>query len=108
MAVGESHRMRVEAVGTSLKVYVDDMTTPRISVTDDSHTSGATGVHVGPGRTRRGPPTATRRRGPRASTTSPSTRRRPRGEVTAPRRRNDRPPSHRRAGGPESPEALPG
>ncbi len=41
-----TYRLRVEAVGPSIKVYVDDMTTPRISVTDGSHASGANGLRV--------------------------------------------------------------
>ncbi|MCF2437031.1 hypothetical protein LV779_34955 [Streptomyces thinghirensis] len=41
-----SHRLRVTAVGSSIKVYVDDMTTPRISVTDGTYRSGASGVRV--------------------------------------------------------------
>ncbi|WBB61832.1 glycoside hydrolase family 43 protein [Streptomyces sp. WMMC500] len=48
VGVGETHRLKVEAVGPSLKVYVDDMTTPKISVTDAAHASGAHGVRVGP------------------------------------------------------------
>ncbi|MFB7088425.1 family 43 glycosylhydrolase [Streptomyces sp. NPDC056296] len=43
---GSTHRMRVTAVGSSIKVYVDDMTTPRISVTDGTYRSGANGVRV--------------------------------------------------------------
>ncbi len=43
---GTRYHLRVEAVGSSIKVYVDDMTTPKISVTDTSHTSGANGVRV--------------------------------------------------------------
>lgn len=47
LAVGEPHRVKVRAVGTSIEVYVDDLTTPKISVTDDGHTSGTDGVRVG-------------------------------------------------------------
>ncbi|MGW2171585.1 glycoside hydrolase family 43 protein [Streptomyces sp. NPDC001705] len=43
---GAAHRVRVTAVGASIKVYVDDMTTPRISVTDGTYRSGANGVRV--------------------------------------------------------------
>ncbi|MFC5055346.1 glycoside hydrolase family 43 protein [Saccharothrix xinjiangensis] len=43
---GATHRLRVTAVGASIKVYVDDMTTPRISVTDTTFASGANGVRV--------------------------------------------------------------
>jgi hypothetical protein len=46
IAPGSTHRMRVTAVGSSIKVYVDDMTTPRISVTDGTYRSGANGVRV--------------------------------------------------------------
>ncbi|MGI5499171.1 family 43 glycosylhydrolase [Lentzea sp. CA-135723] len=40
------HHLRVEAVGSSIKVYVGDLTTPKISVIDTSFTSGANGVRV--------------------------------------------------------------
>ncbi|QQQ73428.1 family 43 glycosylhydrolase [Saccharothrix sp. 6-C] len=43
---GSTHRMRVTAVGTSIKVFVDDLATPKISVTDTAHSSGANGVRV--------------------------------------------------------------
>ncbi|RSM85944.1 DUF1080 domain-containing protein [Kibdelosporangium aridum] len=43
---GTSYRLRVEAVGSSIKVYVDDMSTPKIVTTDTSYTSGANGVRV--------------------------------------------------------------
>lgn len=43
---GTTHRLRVTAVGPSLKVYVDDLMTPKISVTDDTYRSGANGVRV--------------------------------------------------------------
>ncbi|MFD7439568.1 glycoside hydrolase family 43 protein [Streptomyces sp. NPDC059861] len=46
IAPGSTHRLRVTAVGTSIKVYVDDMSTPKISVTDGTYRSGATGVRV--------------------------------------------------------------
>ncbi|WP_413755260.1 glycoside hydrolase family 43 protein [Streptomyces sp. MMBL 11-3] len=42
----KAHRLRVTAVGSSIKVFVDDMTTPRISVTDATYRSGATGLRV--------------------------------------------------------------
>jgi lysophospholipase L1-like esterase len=38
--------LRVVAAGSSLKVYVDDMVTPRISVTDGTYVSGAVGVRT--------------------------------------------------------------
>ncbi|SDF38160.1 protein of unknown function [Lentzea fradiae] len=41
-----AHRLRVEAAGPSIKVYVGDLTAPRISVTDTSFSSGANGVRV--------------------------------------------------------------
>jgi len=43
---GSTHRLRVTAVGSSIKVFVDDMTTPKISVTDATYRSGANGVRV--------------------------------------------------------------
>jgi hypothetical protein len=46
--VDKTHRMKVEAVGPNIKVYVDDMTTPKLSVTDDSYTSGTNGLRVSP------------------------------------------------------------
>ncbi|MCC8246356.1 family 43 glycosylhydrolase [Saccharothrix luteola] len=46
VGVGATHRLRVTAVGTSIKVYVDDMATPRISVTDATFASGGNGVRV--------------------------------------------------------------
>ena len=44
--VGAAHRLRVTAVGTSIKVYVDDLVTPKISVTDATFASGGNGVRV--------------------------------------------------------------
>jgi len=38
------YQLRVEAKGTSIKVYVDDMVTPKITYTDASFASGAVGV----------------------------------------------------------------
>ncbi|MFB6639871.1 family 43 glycosylhydrolase [Streptomyces chartreusis] len=46
IAPGSTHRMRVTAVGSSIKVFVDDMKTPKISVSDGTYTSGANGVRV--------------------------------------------------------------
>jgi hypothetical protein len=43
---GTRYRLRVEAVGSSIKVFVNDMTTPKISVTDTSYANGANGVRV--------------------------------------------------------------
>ena len=40
------HHLRVEAIGSTIKVYAGDLTTPRISVTDTSFASGANGVRV--------------------------------------------------------------
>ncbi|MGW0788593.1 family 43 glycosylhydrolase [Streptomyces sp. NPDC002911] len=45
-AVGKTHRVKIEAIGSSLKVYVDDMAEPKISTTDAGFTSGANGVHA--------------------------------------------------------------
>ncbi|MEU4743865.1 family 43 glycosylhydrolase [Actinosynnema sp. NPDC023658] len=43
---GAAHHLRVTAVGTSIKVFADDLSTPKISVTDATHSSGANGVRV--------------------------------------------------------------
>jgi hypothetical protein len=43
---GQAYHLRVEAVGPSIQVYVDDMAHPRLTVTDTSFTSGANGVRV--------------------------------------------------------------
>ncbi|MGM1061700.1 family 43 glycosylhydrolase [Saccharothrix sp. Mg75] len=43
---GKAHRLRVTAAGASIRVYVDDLATPRISVTDATHRTGANGVRV--------------------------------------------------------------
>ncbi|AGZ41400.1 glycoside hydrolase [Actinoplanes friuliensis DSM 7358] len=43
---GTRYHLRIEAIGSSIKVYVGDLTTPKISVTDTTWTSGATGVRV--------------------------------------------------------------
>ncbi len=40
------YRLKVEAVGSTIRVYVDDLSTPRITVTDATYASGATGVRV--------------------------------------------------------------
>ncbi|MFD4016975.1 hypothetical protein [Streptomyces sindenensis] len=42
-AVGQTHRVRIETVGTSLKVHVDDMAVPKISTTDSAFATGANG-----------------------------------------------------------------
>ncbi|MDU0288355.1 family 43 glycosylhydrolase, partial [Saccharothrix longispora] len=46
VALGKTHRLRVTAAGASIRVYVDDLATPRISVIDATHRSGANGVRV--------------------------------------------------------------
>jgi GH43 family beta-xylosidase len=43
---GTRYHLRVEAVGSSIKVYVNDMSVPKISVTEASYTSGSNGVRV--------------------------------------------------------------
>ncbi|WGP08706.1 hypothetical protein [Streptomyces sp. SH5] len=40
-AVGQTHRVGIEAVGTSLKVHVDDMAVPKTSTTDSAFATGA-------------------------------------------------------------------
>lgn len=41
---GRVHHLRVEARGSQIRVWVDDMTTPALEFTDDSFSSGALGV----------------------------------------------------------------
>ncbi|WP_246367615.1 family 43 glycosylhydrolase [Kibdelosporangium persicum] len=43
---GTSYHLRVEAVGPSIKVYVNDVTTPKITTSDTSYTNGSNGVRV--------------------------------------------------------------
>lgn len=43
---GTGYHLRVDAVGSSIRVYVDDMSRPKISVVDASYASGANGVRV--------------------------------------------------------------
>lgn len=43
---GTRYHVRVDAVGSSIRVYVNDMATPRITATDATYTSGANGVRV--------------------------------------------------------------
>lgn len=43
---GRAYHLRVVAVGSSLRVYVDDMSRPRLEVTDSSYASGANGLRV--------------------------------------------------------------
>ncbi|ADO71607.1 AbfB domain-containing protein [Stigmatella aurantiaca] len=46
LAANTAHHVRVVAVGSTLRVYVDDMVTPRITVTDTSYASGTIGVRT--------------------------------------------------------------
>jgi hypothetical protein len=46
VTAGTSYRLRVTAIGASIKVYVNDMVTPKISVTDGTFASGSDGVRV--------------------------------------------------------------
>jgi hypothetical protein len=41
-----TYHLRVEAVGSSIRVYVDDLSRPALEVVDASYTSGANGVRV--------------------------------------------------------------
>jgi hypothetical protein len=43
---GQRYHLRVTASGADLRVYVDDMTTPKLTATDATHSSGANGVRV--------------------------------------------------------------
>ncbi|MDQ0792814.1 family 43 glycosylhydrolase [Streptomyces sp. B1I3] len=45
-AVGKTHHVRIEAIGASLTVYVDDMAKPKISTVDASFGSGANGLRA--------------------------------------------------------------
>jgi len=44
ISAGQTHRVRVEARGSRIRVWVDDMTTPVLEATDSSFASGALGV----------------------------------------------------------------
>jgi hypothetical protein len=46
VSLGTRYHLRVEAVGSSIKVYVNDLTVPKISVTDTTYASGADGARV--------------------------------------------------------------
>jgi beta-xylosidase len=46
VAVGTTYHLRVTAVGSSIKVYIDDLANPKISVTDGTFAGGADGVRV--------------------------------------------------------------
>lgn len=40
------YHVKILAQGDSIEVYVDDMTTPKISVTDSTYTRGTVGVRT--------------------------------------------------------------
>jgi hypothetical protein len=46
IAAGTKYRIKVEALGTSIKVFVNDMVTPKITAIDNSYLGGQTGVRV--------------------------------------------------------------
>ncbi|WSG43709.1 family 43 glycosylhydrolase [Dactylosporangium sp. NBC_01737] len=46
VTAGTSYHLRVTAIGSSIKVYVDDMANPKINVTDGTYASGSDGVRV--------------------------------------------------------------
>lgn len=46
VTTGTTYHLRIRAVGPAIQVYVDDMTTPKISVTDSAYATGATGVRA--------------------------------------------------------------
>jgi hypothetical protein len=46
VTTGTRYHLRVTAIGSSIKVYVDDMTNPKINVTDGAFASGSDGVRV--------------------------------------------------------------
>ena len=43
---GTKYHLQVKASGSDIKVFVDDMNTAKISITDGDHTSGMDGVRV--------------------------------------------------------------
>jgi hypothetical protein len=46
VVAGQRYRLRVTASGADIRVYVDDMTTPKLTVTDGTFATGANGVRV--------------------------------------------------------------
>ncbi|MFG1606838.1 glycoside hydrolase family 43 protein [Actinoplanes sp. NPDC049265] len=46
VVAGQRYHLRVVAAGSSIKVYVDNLTTPKITVTDTTYASGASGARV--------------------------------------------------------------
>jgi hypothetical protein len=46
VTAGTSYHLRVTAIGSTLAVYVDDMSAPKINVTDTTYARGANGVRV--------------------------------------------------------------
>jgi glycosyl hydrolase family 43 len=46
IVAGQRYHLRVQATGSTIKVYVDNLTTPKITVTDATYASGASGVRV--------------------------------------------------------------
>ena len=45
---GTEYHVRVTAIGSEIKVFVDNLETPKITTQDDTHVTGANGVVVGP------------------------------------------------------------
>jgi Glycosyl hydrolases family 43 len=46
VVAGRQYHLRVTASGSNIRVYVDDLTTPKLTVTDSTYSSGANGVRV--------------------------------------------------------------
>jgi hypothetical protein len=46
VVANQRYHLRITASGANLKVYVDDMTTPKLTVTDSTFAAGANGVRV--------------------------------------------------------------
>ncbi|RWA10471.1 hypothetical protein EKO27_g4638 [Xylaria grammica] len=46
MAMGEEYHVRVVAIGSEIKIFVNDMDTAKITFSDESFTTGANGVRV--------------------------------------------------------------
>jgi hypothetical protein len=46
VVVGQQYHLRVTATGATIRVYVNDMTTPKLTAVDGTYASGANGVRV--------------------------------------------------------------
>ncbi|KAH8891380.1 putative glycosyl hydrolase [Thozetella sp. PMI_491] len=46
ITTGTQYHLRVQAVGSQIQVFVNDLSTPKISITDSTYSSGSDGVRV--------------------------------------------------------------